>query len=254
MRRWIDPLVVAAIGLGAWLVSRPWPGFNSPDSEFYASLALFGSDVTDRALDAGYAWTRLGYIVPVRALTSLLGPWAGFGLWRYLLIVMIAGSVYAVVRMASTRQLAVVLAILAALNTVVLSYAGNTYLTGTVMAAISLLLALACWPLLASARPRWLPALLSGAVVGWLVMTNPYGAFLGLAMWLSVRALGLVRDLRRIRTAGPDPASSHGLRALGHDAAWATIGGSSVFTVLLLAGLVVFPGRNWLATYLGWNS
>lgn len=246
---------MAAISLGAWLVSRPWPGFNSPDSEFYASLALFGSEVTDRALEPGYAWTRLGYIAPVRALTSVLGPWAGFGLWRYLVIALVTGSVYAVVRLASTRQLAVILAALTAANSVLLAYAGNTYLTGTVLAALALLLALACWPLLRPARPAWLPALLSGAVVGWLVMVNPYGALLGLAMWLAVRALGLLRDAGPAPSGTPtSPRLTAGLGAVGRDAAWATIGFCAAFLALLMAGLAIFPGRNWLATYLQWNA
>lgn len=231
---------MAAISLGAWVVSRPWPGFNSPDSEFYASLALFGSEVTDRALEPGYAWTRLGYIAPVRSLTSALGPWAGFGVWRYLVIAMVVGSVYAVVRMASTRQLAALLATLAGLNTMVLAYAGNTYLTGTVVGALSVLLALGCWHLLRPARLVWLPALLSGVVVGWLVMINPYGALLGLAMWLSLRAVGLARDRSLIR--------------LGRDALAAAAGFVASFVILLLAGLLIFPGRNWFSTYLQWNS
>jgi len=240
VRRWIDPAAVAAISLGAWVVSRPWPGFNSPDSEFYASLALFGSEVTDRALEPGYAWTRLGYIAPVRSLTSALGPWAGFGVWRYLVIAMVVGSVYAVVRMASTRQLAALLATLAGLNTMVLAYAGNTYLTGTVVGALSVLLALGCWHLLRPARLVWLPALLSGVVVGWLVMINPYGALLGLAMWLSLRAVGLARDRSLIH--------------VGRDALAAAAGFVASFVILLLAGLLIFPGRNWFSTYLQWNS
>ena len=61
-----DPAVVLIIAGFTSLVSQRWTGFNSPDSEFYASLALFGSDVTDRAVEPAYTWTRLGYIVPVR--------------------------------------------------------------------------------------------------------------------------------------------------------------------------------------------
>jgi hypothetical protein len=115
-----------------------------------------------------------------------------------------------VVRLASTRQLAVILAALTAANSVLLAYAGNTYLTGTVLAALALLLALGCWPLLRPARPAWLLALLSGAVVGWLVMVNPYGALLGLAMWLAVRALGLLRDARPGSSGDADQPSVDG--------------------------------------------
>lgn len=241
-RRWLDPALVGVISLFAWFAGRPWAGFNTPDSEFYATLALFGSDVADRSLDPAYTWTRLGYIAPVRALTSVFGPWAGFGMWRLVLIVVIVGSVYASVRLASTRQLAVVIAGFTALNTVVLSFIGNTYLTGTILAATFLMVALALWQALGSPRRRWLPALLSGLVAGWLVMLNPYGLLLGMSMWLGVRAVFLIRE----------PVGRW--RSLVRDACLGVAGFVASFVILLLSGLVIFPGRNWFATYVEWNS
>ena len=47
VQRLTDLGVVAAIAAGISVASQSWSGFNSPDSEFYASLALFGSDITD---------------------------------------------------------------------------------------------------------------------------------------------------------------------------------------------------------------
>ena len=90
----LDATIVAAISIFSAFFSgsRQWVGVNSPDSEFYASLALFGNEVTDRAIDPAYFWTRLGFIAPVRGLISLLGPWVGFALWRLLLIVLIVAS------------------------------------------------------------------------------------------------------------------------------------------------------------------
>ena len=230
--------VLAAFGSG----SRTWTGFNSPDSEFYASLALFGSDVTDRSIDPAYTWTRLGYIAPVRLLVTSLDPWAGFALWRLLLILLIVGSVYAIVRITSTRQLAVLTSAAAALNTVVLSFVGNSYLTGTILAATCLLLALGVWGCLGHPRQAWLPALLSGATAGWLVMLNPYALLLGLTMWIGLRAIPLVAD-----RAGR-------WRLLGRDALLALGGFVVAMGLLLAAGAVIFPGRNWFSTYLEWNG
>lgn len=240
-RLW-DAVLVVAISLGAALASRPWPGFNSPDSEFYASLALFGDDVADRSLDPAYTWTRLGYIAPVRLLVTTLGPWSGFWIWRLVLILLIVGSLYAIVRMLASRGLAVIVSGFAALNTVVLSYVGNTYLTGTVMAAVLLLLALGVWGALGSPRRPWLPLLLSGATVGWLAMVNPYGLLLGLSMWLGVWILGFVTGQDR-----------H-WRRIVKDVALAAGGFAAAFAILLASGWVIFPGRNWLATYVEWNE
>jgi hypothetical protein len=242
--RLLDVGLIAAITVGAGVLSgsQRWTGFNSPDSEFYASLALFGSDVADRALEPAYTTTRLGYIVPVRVLVTTLDPFVGFALWRLLLIALIVGALYATVRLVSTRQLAVIVSSLAALNTVVLSYVGTTYLTGTILAAVLVLLALGAWGALGTPSRPWLPALLSGAVAAWLLMLNPYSLLLGLAMWIGLRAVPLMAD-----AAGR-------WQALGRDAAAATVGFAVVTVGFLAAGLVVFPGRNWLGTYLDWNA
>ncbi len=122
----LDTAIVAAISVFSAFLSgsRHWAGFNSPDSEFYASLAIFGSEVTDRALEPAYYWTRLGFIAPVRALVTVLGPWHGFMLWRFLLIALFVASLYWLVRQSSSQGLAAMVALFAALNTMLLSYVG----------------------------------------------------------------------------------------------------------------------------------
>ncbi len=241
--RLLDWVLVFAISVLAARFSgaERWTGFNSPDSEFYASLALFGDDVTSRS-EPAYTWTRLGYIAPVRFLVTTVDPWLGFEIWRVLLVVIIVGSVYALVRMQSTWQLATLLGAFAALNTVVLSFVGNSYLTGTVMAGVLLLVLLGAWPVVGSPRWPWLTVLLSGMVAAWLVMTNPYGLLLGLSIWIGLRAMRLVAD------------GAGRWRHLLQDVAIAAAGFAVVFVVFLIAGLAIFRGRNWFDTYLTWNA
>jgi len=249
--RWPDIGIVLACAVMISLVSQRWPGFNSPDSEFYASLSLFGSDVVDRAVEPSYFWTRLGYIAPVRLLVTVLGPWVGFEVWRVLLIALITAAVYSLVHVAGRpRGLGLVLALAVGLNTVILSFVGNTYLTGTLLAGIFLVLALAVSQLGSVASrgrglfgsPRWTTGLLIGVVFGWLVMTNPYGLLLAAAMWGAVRVavLVLLQDERWKR--------------LLIDASMIGVGFLISAGGFLLAGRVIFPGRDWLATYLEWNS
>ncbi len=240
----IDPAAILGISIFSAFLSgsRQWAGFNSPDSEFYASLALFGSDVTDRALEPAYTWTRLGYIAPVRLLVSAGDPWVGFAIWRFILILVIVGSIYLLVKKASNRPLAVGAALFASLNTMVLSYVGNPYLTGSIMAATTLFLALAVWCTIGCERARWLPGALSGLVAGWLVMLNPYALFLALSMWLAVRGVGLFTN-REQRW-----------RRLLIDAGAAAAGFAASIAGFLAAGAVIFPGRFWLGTYLEWNG
>ena len=244
MTRVVDAAVIMAISVFSAFLSgsRQWAGFNSPDSEFYASLALFGSDVTDRALEPAYTWTRLGYIAPVRLLVTTADPFTGFAIWRFLLILVIVGSIYLLVKKASNRPLAVAVALFASLNTMVLSYVGNPYLTGAIMAATTLFLALAVWCAFGAPRARWLPGVLSGLVAGWLVMLNPYALFLALSMWLAVRAVGLVAE------------SERRWQRLVVDAGAALIGFAVSLAAFLVAGAVIFPGRSWIGTYLDWNG
>jgi len=230
--------VVAAFLSGA----QRWTGFNSPDSEFYASLALFGDDVAGRAIDPAYTTTRLGYIAPVHLLTSTFGTWTGFALWRFALIAAIVGSLYGLVRLASPWPLAVAVALIGSLNTVVMSFAGNTYLTGTLISALLLLLLVGSWRALGSPHRHWVPALLSGALLAWLVMVNPYGLLLGFAMWLGLWAMALVHD------------GSGRWQRLWRDAAAGLTGFIVVLGAFLVAGLALFPGRSWLGTYLDWNA
>jgi hypothetical protein len=240
----IDPMIILGVSVFSAFFSgsRQWAGFNSPDSEFYASLALFGSDVTDRAIEPAYTWTRLGYIAPVRLLVTAGDPWTGFAIWRFLLILVIVASTYLLMKRASNRVLAVGVALFASLNTMVLSYVGNPYLTGAIMAATTLFLALAVWCTLGSERARWLPGALSGLVAGWLVMLNPYALFLALSMWLAVRAVGLFTD------------TEQRWRRLLIDAGAAAMGFAVSIAGFLAAGAVIFPGRSWLGTYLDWNG
>lgn len=245
---------LAAIGLiTAFIaaVSQRWSGFTSPDSEFYASLALFGNEVADRALEPAYTWTRLGYIAPVRFLTAVFGPWVGFEIWRVLLIAMIVGSTYAIAHIAGrSRWLGTLLATLVGLNTVVLAFVGNTYLTGTILAATFVLIALAVSLLGSTAHqgsglagsPRWSTGLLSGLLAGWLLMLNPYAFILGTGLWIAIRLVVLIR------------LSGNRLRFLAIDAAAAITGTAVSFTAFLLAGRVIFPGRSWWGTYLEWNE
>lgn len=251
VRRTIDVGIVTAISIPISLVSQRWTGFNSPDSEFYASLALFGSEVTDRAVEPAYPWTRLGYILPVRGLVTSLGPWAGFEIWRIFLISVIVGSVYAMGAIAGrTRSLVAALAAFVGLNTVVLAFAGNTYLTGTAVAALFALIATGVSYLGSHASdgrgllgaPRWTTGVLSGALLGWLIMINPYAFILGGGMWTAVRVVALMRlRVRRWRLALID---SVGVLT----GAVVTVGS------FLVLGRGVFPRLDWWATYVEWNS
>jgi len=240
----LDAIIVAAISVFSAFLSgsRQWVGFNSPDSEFYASLALFGNEVTDRAIDPAYFWTRLGFIAPVRGLISILGPWAGFALWRFLLIALIVASIYWLIRQVSSRKLASVIALFAALNTMVLSYVGNPYLTGTIIAATLLFIALGTWCTFGTPRIYWLPALISGATAAWLLMLNPYACFLALSMWVGIRLVGVF------------VTHTDRWRALLFDTV-AAIAGFAVSLLMFIAlGLILFPGLNWVSTYLYWNG
>ena len=121
---WTKRNLLTITGLTAivFLIAQRWSGLDTPDSSFYASLALFGDEVTDRAPDDSYYWTRLGYIAPVRGLTLLLGPWIGFALYKALLLMLITGSAYLLLKRHMNWVSATFLTATVTTSTVVLSY------------------------------------------------------------------------------------------------------------------------------------
>ena len=165
-RLWLrvrEPAIVVAITIftGLLSTSQRWAGLDTPDSSFYASLSLFGDEVTDRAPDPSYYWTRLGVIVPNRLLTGLFGAWPGFGLYRMLLLLLVVGATYVTMRRFTSITSATFLATIVSLSTVVLSYLGNPYLTGSVMAGTAVLIACAMF-----AKPSLEPSVATTCVSG----------------------------------------------------------------------------------------
>lgn len=216
-----EPVIVLIITIAVALVSQRWAGLDTPDSSFYASLGIWGSEITDRAPIDSYYWTRLGYIAPVSALTSLLGTWAGFEAYRVLLLLVLVTSTYVILRRFTAIASAAFLTGILTLSTVVLSYLGNSYLTGSVLAGTAAVIAAALFR-----GPR--AAILAGALLGWLVMVNPPGALLAGTLWVAVRIHG------RIRVA---------------EVLTAAISTVVVFVGFWAIGLAMFPGLSWFGAY-----
>ena len=235
---WLDALVILGITVfvGVLSGSERWTGVDTPDSGFYATLALYGDEVTERAPDTSYYLTRLGYILPAHVVTSALGPWVGFAAWRMLLIGLLVASSYLVLHRYVPRPAAATLTTLTALSSAVLSYLGNTYLTGTVLALMMVAVAAGI-----IGRGMW-SAVLAGAVLGWLVMINPYGAFLAGGLWAALVVAAVWQ---------PNPRAP---RTLLPTALIAMASGVVVFFGFLLAGRVMFPSLDWLGVYLEWNA
>ncbi len=217
-----EPVIVFIITIAVALVSQRWAGLDTPDSSFYASLGLWGSEITDRAPIDSYYWTRLGYITPVSALTGLLGAWAGFEAYRVLLLLVLVTSAYVILRRFTAIASAAFLTGILTLSTVMLSYLGNSYLTGSVLAGTAAVIAAALFQ-----GPR--AAILAGALLGWLVMVNPPGALLAGTLWVAVRIHG------RIRVA---------------EVLAAAISTVVVFAGFWAIGLAMFPGLSWFGAYI----
>ena len=222
--RLTDPLIIAALWLFAGVLSgsERWAGLDTPDSSFYATLALFGDDVTDRAVETSYYWTRLGYIGPVRLLTGILGPWNGFAAYRMILLLVIVAASYLIMRRFTTRPTAAFITAVISVNTVVLSYLGNTYLTGSVLAGSAAMIAIAL------TDRRW-GAIIAGVVAGWLVMVNPPGALLAITIWMTLRIHRRTRLPHYLISAAT---------------------GAATFGAFLIVGRLLFPKLNWFESFL----
>ena len=228
---WLSPFAIAATFT---LIAQQWSGLDTPDSEFYASLAIFTDQVTDRAPIDSYYWTRLGLIAPVHYLTQAFGVWEGFALYKALLTLIITTSLFATARLFTGFWRATWLTAATAGSSVMLSYLGNTYITGSIMAGTAALIALGI-------RFGAGTSITAGVVLGWMAMTYPGGALLGGTIWLAL-------VIYRWRTTGMHTRRAAALFGSAAIATLVTLG------LFLLIGRVLFPGLDWLRTYVDASS
>ncbi|HAN71002.1 MAG TPA: hypothetical protein DCQ36_05360, partial [Actinobacteria bacterium] len=217
-----EPVIVLVITIAVALASQRWAGLDTPDSSFYASLGIWGSEITDRAPIDSYYFTRLGYIAPVHVLTDVLGIWVGFEAYRVLLLLVFVTGTYLALRRFTAIASAAFLTGIVSLSTVVLSYFGNSYLTGSVLAGTAAVIAAA---LFRGSRP----AIIGGAILGWLAMVNPPGALLAGTLWLAIRIHGRIRVSEVVSAA---------------------ISSAVVFGGFLLVVLAMFAGMSWFGAYI----
>jgi len=227
IREWTSPL---AIAVALYAVSQQWSGLDTPDSEFYASLAIFTDQVTDRAPFDGYFWTRLGMIAPAHGAISVLGIWEGFAAYKALLMVIFSSSLFAIARRFTGFWRATWLTAAASCSSIVVAYFGNPYVSATVVTGLMLVMAVAL-------RDSPMAAAGTGLALGWLAMTYPTGALLGVTIWLSI-VVYLLRTAQFERT-----------RAMWN----LVILGTALVTtwgIFWLAGRYLFPGLDWWQTFI----
>ena len=225
----VELIIPLTIALVITAIAQRWSGLDTPDSSFYASLALFGDEVTDRAPFTSYYWTRLGYIAPVSVLTAILGLFPGFLAYKFVLTSAISVSAFLTVRRHTRTWIAAWLAAGVVSSTVIVSYLGNSYLTGSVLTGTSILIALST----TTRHPR-ASAALAGTTMGWLVMVNPPGALLAGTLWLA-----LTIHTHRTNMAVP----------IWHQIAITTGTTIGAFAAFLAIGKIMFPAMNWFAAY-----
>ena len=187
LHEWISPLLVA---VGIYVLSQQWSGLDTPDSEFYASLAIFTDAVTDRAPIDSYYWTRLGLLAPAHLAISLLGIWEGFAAYKAVIPLIFSASLFAILRHFTGFWRATWLTAAGASSSIVVAYLGNPYVSATVVASLTALLAF-------TIHGRLWGAIGGGITLGWLAMTYPTGALLGLAISVSMVTY-------RLRSSTPD--------------------------------------------------
>lgn len=225
---------IAAITGALLLLTQWWSGLDTPDSEFYASLAIFTDQVTDRAPQDSYYWTRLGYITPVHILTSTLGIWTGFAVYKALLLLIITSSIFAIARQHTNFWAATWLTAATASSSTALAYLGNPYLTATVMAGTAATIALVL-------RHSTKASIGAGLALGWTAMAYPSGALLAGTLWLAL----FIYTTRTKQRSRQEATTTLIITAA-----------TTLITLIAfeLSGRVLFPGLDWLGTYIEWSS
>ncbi len=229
MRLWHraqEPFTVLGITIVVGVLSQRWAGLDTPDSSFYATLSLFGSEVTDRAPENSYYWTRLGVTVPNGLLTDLFGAFGGFALYRSLLLLLLVGGTYVALRRFTGPASATFLTTIGALSSVMLSYLGNPFPTGSVLAGTAVIIACALF----DGRRA---AIVAGVTLGWLVMVNPPGVLLAGTIWLALRLQQRTRVVPVL---------------------FAAVAASTTFGAFWVIGRIQYPSLDWLGSYISANE
>ncbi len=209
-----------------------WTPPNTPDSEFYLTLGVFGHDITARALTPAYYWTRLGVVSPMRLFTWLLGPDAGVWMWRWLMISVAIVPTYFFGRRLKGVAAAAAGTAFVLLNSVFITVVGNTYPTGAVVSLLIAEGAVLGLALLVGRRASIALVALAGAAVGWVAMSNQIAAVFAILLMVPFAVVMLRRSWR------------HALLAWALAAAATAL----VFTAFLWTGTLLFPGLDWLET------
>ncbi len=215
-----------------------WTPPNTPDSEFYLSLGAFGQDITSRALDPAYYWTRLGVVAPMRLFTRVLGIDAGLWVWHWLLITVAVVPTYFFGRRIKGIAGGVAAAAVVLFNTVFITVVGNTYPTGAVVALLAAEAALLGLALMVGRRQGMALVALAGAAVGWIAMCNQIAALFAAFVAIPFAVVMIRRDWRSALFA------------------WgvAVVASAATFMGFLWSGTVLFPGLNWIATTRYWAT
>ena len=222
-----------------WIVgASTWTPPNTPDSEFYLSLGAFGHDVTARALNPAYYWTRLGVVAPMRLFTKVFGVEVGLWAWRWLLITMATVPTYFLGRRLNGMAAGTAAALFVLLNTVFITVVGNTYPTGAIVALLVAEGTLLSVAFLVGRRSGMALLALAGVAIGWIAMCNQIAALFALFLAFPFVVMMVRRDWR---TA-----------LLG----WGLAAVASVATFLcfLWSGTVLFPGLDWIETTRYWAT
>lgn len=215
------------------IITQPWAGLDTPDSSFYTSLALFGDQITDRAPFDSYYWTRLGYIAPLHALTTVTGAELGYALYRITLIAITVASIYTILNRftldRSTKVSLIYLTSAVSLSSVILSYLANPYLSGFILAATALVIAMAgATPRTTSPAKTTAAMVLAGITVGWAAQVNPAGSILVATMAVATAIF---------------------FRQLLRNYIYAAIATAITFFAFIALGTQIFPGLNWWETF-----
>jgi hypothetical protein len=218
--------------------SQVFTSSSSPDSEFYFTLAAFGDDVVTRSPNPAYYWTRLGQIAPSFYLSKLFGPILGFEIYRWILILVIVNCVYFLfLKLSDDKYFAIFSVLFFTLNTTIMYFIGNTYVTGSAITALTVNICSNILANLINSRFKYFLFSLSGISLGWILMLYPYGLYLSVTSTFFIGVYyNLIYQKRRTEF----------LKSM----ALILITFTLSFGFFLILGKLLFPELSWIDTYI----
>lgn len=236
----------------AWFLrsTRPTDLFF-PDSEYYFSLGTYGAEITSRAPQDVYYWTKLGIILPRLLINRFFDPLESYDIYVLVLTAMAAIGFYLFFKSWASASVSLIATLIVLSNTTIWSLLGDPYSIGAsiVLLIWVLLFSQKYWNSQEQIKSGYVSHLCAlGVLAGIQIMVN---LIVGLLVFSSIIVLLFIKNWLDSPKSEEKSAGGNA-RQFFIDAVVFSVSTLIMFWLIERVGNLVFGGLGWIETTLKW--